>query len=50
MADIGYCGCDLSDFRRVGTLADAELKSCRNRLPTAGALLDAVPPAELLRP
>ena len=35
MADIGYCGCDLSDFRRVGTLTDADLKSCRNRLPAA---------------
>lgn len=43
MADIGYSGCDLSDFRGVDSLVGDDLKPCRNRLPTAGAPLDAVP-------
>ena len=43
MADIGYCGCDLSDFRGVDSLVGDDLKPCRNRLPIAGAPLDAVP-------
>ncbi len=43
MADIGYCGCDLSDIRGVDSLVGDDLKPCRNRLPIAGAPLDAVP-------
>lgn len=43
MADIGYYGCDLSDFRGVDSLVGDDLKPCRNRLPIAGAPLDAVP-------
>lgn len=42
MADIGYSGCDLSDFRGVDSLVGDDLKPCRSRLPIAGAPLDAV--------
>lgn len=43
MADIGYSGCDLSDFRGVDSLVGNDLKPAGTGCPTAGAPLDAVP-------